>query len=220
MKKMALLDWRAMKCYHLRMLLIPVTALAAGIVTPLFTVPVSVFLFLLFSVNTFAVEEKADLNRLYLTLPVKRSAIVAGRYALSFCLGIAGMLTGIPVAMVADRFTMSHYYGPIGWFLPVAAVSYLLFSLFGLFMFPVLFRFGYGKGKFWGMLLPVLLFSAFYTACVMILFWPGNERMLFNALEYAGENPLLVNGGIAAAATLILFLSLLLSQRLYMRREF
>ncbi len=219
-KKMAVLDWRAMKCYHLRMFLIPVVALTAGIFTPLFTVPVNVFLFLFFSINTFAVEEKADLNRQYLTLPVTRSSIVAGRYVLSICLGVVGMLTGIPLAFAADRFTLSHYYGPISWFLPVAAVSYLLFSLFSLFMFPLLFRFGYSKGKFFGMYLPVFVFAFFYAACVTVAFRPGNERLFFNALEYAFENMLFVNGGIAAVSTFILFLSFLLSKRLYMRREF
>ena len=105
MKRMAMFDWNAMKCFHLRLFLIPIISLAAGFISALLVVPTNVFMFLFFSVNTFAVEEKGDLNKLYLTLPVKRSAVVAGRYVLSICMGVAGLVTGIPLAILADRFS-------------------------------------------------------------------------------------------------------------------
>ena len=71
MKRMAMIDWNAMKCFHLRLFLLPIISLAAGFISALLVVPTNVFLFLFFSVNTFAVEEKGDLNNLYLTCPVK-----------------------------------------------------------------------------------------------------------------------------------------------------
>lgn len=220
MTRMALLDWNAMKCFQLRIFLIPVISLAAGFVTALLVVPTNVFMFLFFSVNTFAVEEKGDLNKLYLTLPVTRASVVAGRYVLSLIMGLIGLVTGIPLAVVADRFSMSHYYGPIEWFLPVITISCLLFSVFNLCMFPVLFKLGYSKGKFWGMLVPIALFTALYVVWVMISSLPGNEYLLFNILEYAGKNMVFVNGGMVVAATLILLLSFVLSTRLYANREF
>lgn len=219
-KRMALLDWRAIKYYHARLWLIPLPVLAAGWVTPLYAVPVSMFLWLFFSINVFAVEEKGDLNRLYLTMPVTRCAVVAGRCAFSLCMGAAGLLTGIPLALLADRFTVSHYYGPPAWFLPVAAVSCLLFSVFHLCMFPLLFKLGYSKGKLWGMLLPVICFFVLYAAWVTLSFWPGNEEMIFHALQYAREHMLPVNGGIFAASALLLLCSFWLSKRIYEKREF
>ena len=95
MKRMAMIDWNAMKCFHLRLFLLPIISLAAGFISALLVVPTNVFMFLFFSVNTFAVEEKGDLNKLYLTLPVKRSAVVAGRYVLSICMGLAGLVTAL-----------------------------------------------------------------------------------------------------------------------------
>ena len=219
-KRMMLFDWNAMKCFHLRIFLIPVISLASGFVTALFVVPTNVFMFLFFSVNAFAAEETGDLNKLYLTLPVKRSCVVAGRYLLSICMGLSGLVTGIPLAVLADRFSHSHYYGPLSWFLPVAAISYLLFSIFNFCMFPLLFRLGYSKGKFWGMFVPLFLFSVLYGVWVMVSTLPRNEHLLFDRLAYASDHMLLVNGGMAAAATLILFLSFLLSNRLYANREF
>lgn len=220
MKRMAMIDWNAMKCFHLRLFLLPIISLAAGFISALLVVPTNVFMFLFFSVNTFAVEEKGDLNKLYLTLPVKRSAVVAGRYVLSICMGLAGLVTGIPLAILADRFSLLHYYGPIGWFLPVVTISYLLFSIFNLCMFPILFKMGYSKGKFWGMLVPIALFAALYGAWVIVSSLPGNEYLLFNALEYASKNMFLVNGGIIVVATLVLLCSFLLSKNLYSNREF
>ena len=220
MKRMAMIDWNAMKCFHLRLFLLPIISLAAGFISALLVVPTNVFMFLFFSVNTFAVEEKGDLNKLYLTLPVKRSAVVAGRYVLSICMGLAGLVTGIPLAILADRFSLSHYYGPIGWFLPVVTISYLLFSIFNLCMFPILFKMGYSKGKFWGMLVPIALFAALYGAWVIVSSLPGNEYLLFNALEYASKNMFLVNVGIIFVATLVLLCSFLLSKNLYSNREF
>ena len=220
MKRMAMIDWNAMKCFHLRLFLLPIISLAAGFISALLVVPTNVFMFLFFSVNTFAVEEKGDLNKLYLTLPVKRSAVVAGRYVLSICMGLAGLVTGIPLAILADRFSLSHYYGPIGWFLPVVTISYLLFSIFNLCMFPILFKMGYSKGKFWGMLVPIALFAALYGAWVIVSSLPGNEYLLFNALEYASKNMFLVNDGIIVVATLVLLCSFLLSKNLYSNREF
>lgn len=219
-KQMALLDWKAIKYFHLRIFLLPIISLSAGFISALFVVPTNVFMFLFFTVNTFAVEEKGDLNRLYLTLPIKRSSIVGGRYVLSICMGAAGLITGIPLAIFADRFSLSHYYGPLGWFLPIGTVSYLLFSLFNLCMYPILFNLGYSKGKFWGMLLPPALFSGLYGAWVIIPSLPGNTHLLFHALEYASKNTLLVNGGMILAATLILLVSFLLSKKLYANREF
>lgn len=220
MIRMAKLDWNAMKYFHLRIFLIPVISLAAGFITPLFVVPTNVFLFLFFSINTFAIEEKGDLNMLYLTLPIQRSFVVAGRYTFSIGMGLLGLVTGIPLALLADCFSLSHYYGPIGWFLPVITISCLLFSVFNICMFPILFKLGYSKGKFWGMLVPTALFAALYSVLVIISSLPGNEHLLFNMLVYADQNMLFVNGGMAAAAAMILLFSFLLSKRLYATRDF
>lgn len=220
MIQIALLDWKAIKYFHLRIFLLPIISLAAGFILALLVIPTNVFMFLFFSVNTFAVEEKGDLNKLYLTLPIKRSSVVGGRYVLSIGMGMAGLITGIPLAILADHFSLSHYYGPLGWFLPIVSISYLLFSVFNLCMFPILFKLGYSKGKFWGMLVPLALFSALYDAWIIISSLPGNEYLLFNALEYASKNMFLVNGCIFLAATLILLFSFLLSKKLYTNREF
>ncbi len=81
--KMIALDWSAMKFYQIRGLLLPVFVLIYGLYSPITVIPLSAIMLLSFSVNPFAVEEKGELNILYLTLPVGRKSIVAGRYMLS-----------------------------------------------------------------------------------------------------------------------------------------
>lgn len=63
-------------------------------------------------------------------------------------------------------------------------------------------------------------FAVLYGVWVIVSSLPGNEYLLFNILEYANQNMLLVNGGIVVVATLILLLSFLLSKSLYENREF
>lgn len=58
MKRMMILDWNALKCFHLRIFLIPVISLAAGVITPLLAVPVSVFMFLFFFRQYFCGRRK------------------------------------------------------------------------------------------------------------------------------------------------------------------
>ena len=90
MLKMLRLNWSAMKCYRIRFLMIPVCLFVMGCLSPIFLVPMGAFLLFSFSLNPFAVEEKGDLNRLYLTLPVDRRSVVLGRYVLSFLLFAVG----------------------------------------------------------------------------------------------------------------------------------
>lgn len=59
-RKMIALDWRAMKYYQKRVLLLPVFVLIIGWQNALMIIPFSVMMFLSFSVNPFAVEEKGS----------------------------------------------------------------------------------------------------------------------------------------------------------------
>jgi hypothetical protein len=217
--KMAALDWRAMKYYQIRVLLLPVTAFLIGLYLPLLTIPTSVIMFLVFSINPFAVEEKGALNNLYLTLPVKRSTVVTGRFALSLFMALCGVIIGIPVMLLADRFALSHYYLPVSWYVIILALSYLLYAFFNLAMFPILFRLGYNKGKFLGFYLPAVFLGLLYGANSFLFSSSGNGLSVMDILQYAREHMLLVSGGMALLATILLAVSYFISIRLYSKRD-
>lgn len=218
--KMIALDWRAMKFYQIRFLLLPVFTIFLGWYNSLLVIPMSVIMLLSFSVNPFAVEEKGALNNLYLTLPVTRSTIVAGRYALSFIMMLFGIIMGIAITPIANIFSKSKWFVGIGGNMVIISLSYFLYALFNLFMFPILFRLGYQKGKFWGFYTPVILFSLIFAAYNAITMLPGNEGLTFDFIIYASEHIFLLSGGLIVLSTVILFLSYLLSVKLYSKRDF
>lgn len=218
--KMAALDWRAMKFYQIRFPLLPIFVIYVGWYNSLLVIPVSVILFLSFSVNPFAVEEKGALNNLYLTLPVKRETIVAGRYVLSFIMLLCGIILGIAITPIAHQISTSKWFIGFNGYVVIISLSYLLYALFNFFMFPILFRLGYQKGKFWGFYLPTIFFALLFSMYYVITSQPGNETMTLDFIVYASENLLLISGGIIALATVILFLSYKISIKLYSKRDF
>lgn len=220
-RKMALMDWRAMKYYHVRCILVPLTVIFIGLVSsPLLVLPTSVMLFVFFSLNPFAVEEKGALNNLYLTLPVSRSDIVSGRFVLGGVMGLCGLVLGVPLMVLVNTFGSSRYYIRLGEYVFILAVSYLLFSLFILATYPVLFKLGYNKGKFWGLFLPAIFMGVIYGAVTLVTRWPGKELLPLQILAFAYENMLPVSGGIAVVATGLLAAAVALSKRIYAKRDF
>jgi hypothetical protein len=218
--KMIALDWRAMKFYQIRFLLLPVFLFIFGFYSPLAVIPMSVILFLSFSVNPFAVEEKGALNNLYLTLPVRRKSIVAGRYMLSIIMLLCGIAIGILIMPLANKFSISKWFIGIEGFMMVISLSYLLYAIHNLFMFPILFRLGYHKGKFWGFYLPMVSFALLFGVYSTITNLPENKTLTLDFIVYASENLLMVSGSIVVLATILLILSYMISLKLYSKRDF
>lgn len=171
------------------------------------------------SVNPFAGEEIGNLNRLYLTLPVSRSRMVAGRYLLSLFLFLAGIALALVLMPLANLFSFSRWYPDFKWTLALVSSGFLLHALLSLFMYPILFKLGYMKGRIWGFYLPVLLIA---LACLAVLEYDlmAGGTFLFDLLVYASEHILPVSGGMLGLGAAILAGSWLLSVRTYSRRDF
>lgn len=220
MLRMVQLDWFAMKYAWVKMIAIPLTLFLMGILSSIYLVPISVFLFFCLSLNPFAVEEKSDLNRLYLTLPVKRSDIVTGRYVLSLLMFCVGILLGLGFMPLANLFSFSKWYPDFKWCLALIAFGFLLYSLLCLFMYPLLFLLGYLRGKFWGVFVPMVLFGLILSLFMLYERMPGNEKVITSMLIYAAEHIFWVSGGMFLLGGIILLLSFFLSVRLYEKESF
>lgn len=186
--KMIAHDWRAMKFYQIRMLLLPVFVLIFGIYSPLSVIPMSVLLLLSFSVNPFAVEEKGALNNLYLTLPVGRKSIVAGRYMLSIIMLLCGIAMGVLIMPLSNKFTISQWFIGIEGLMVLVSISYLMYAFLNLFMFPVLFKLGYNKGKFWGFYLAMIFFALLFSAYFAVTSLPRYSKLTLDLIVFASEN--------------------------------
>lgn len=220
MLKIMKLDWTAIKCYHSRLFLLPVALLAMGAFSATYLVPMGVVLMFFVSVNLFLVEEKGELNRLYLTLPMARSRIVTGRYLLSLLLFAAGLLMGFLMMPLANLFARSKWYPDWRWMLALGSAGFLIYALLSLAMYPVLFRLGYQKGKIWGYYVPSVLFLLGYLAFVEYDMVIGGGTFITGLLVYAAEHILAVSGGILLLGAAVWVLSWRLSVGLYARREF
>lgn len=221
MFKMIRLDWSAIKYYRNKIFILPVCLFLIGcMLSGIYLVPLSVFLFFSFSLNTFAVEEKVELNCLYLTLPIKRHAVVMGRYLLSLLLFLCAVVLGFALLPLVNLISLSKWYPDIIWSLTLFSIGFLQYALMSLFMYPLLFRLGYQKGKLWGMYVPLGIFGFALLLLELYINMPGHEDFLFRLLVYASEHILGVCCGILGAAAAILAVSYLLSVRIYTRREF
>lgn len=220
MLNMIKLDWSAMKYYHIRAIILPFTLLLMGVYSPICLIPLGAMLMFSYSINPFAVEEKGDLNRLYLTLPVKRSTIVAGRYALSLLLYLAGALMGLVLMPLANLISLSKWYPDLTWLLALMNFSFLIQGAMSLAMYPLLFRLGYQKGKLWGFYIPVILFSAAFVALVEYDYLVAGGMLISNMLCYASEHVIMICGIMFLLGLALLLTSFLLSLRVYSRREF
>ncbi len=220
MLNMLRLNWSAMKSYRIRFLIIPVCLFVVGCLSPLLLVPMGAFLLFSFSLNPFAVEEKGDLNRLYLTLPVPRRRVVMGRYALSLLLYMIGVLLGFTMMPLANLVSLSKWYPDFKWSLALVSFSFLFYGFMSLAMYPLLFKMGYQKGKVWGYYVPAVFICLIYIGVLEYDILVGNGTFLFGLLVYASDHILAVSAGMFAAGGALLALSYLLSARLYTRREF
>lgn len=221
MLKMLKLDWSAIKCCHiiLRLLLIVACFLVTGWFSTIWLVPEGVFWAFCFSINPFAAEEAWNLNRLYLTLPISRSRVVACRYLLSLILFLAGTILALALMPLTNLYSFSKWYPDLKWSLALVSFGFLIHALLSLFMYPILFRLGYRKGHIWGFYLPVLLTGVVYLTIIEYDLMAGGTFIL-NCLIYASEHILPCIGGMLGLGAVILAGSWLLSMKLYSRRDF
>lgn len=220
MLRMLKLDWSATKCYHikLRLLLFIAALLLVGWFSTIWLVPLGVFLAFCFSVNPFLVEETGNLNRFYLTLPINRNRIVAGRYLLSLLLFLASITLALALMPLVNLFSFSRWYPDFKWTLTLFSFGFLLYALMS-FSYPVLFKLGYQKGWFWGFYLPLILTGSVYAAIMEYDLLKGGT-FLFDLLVYASEHILAVCFGLLGAGAALLAGSWFFSVKIYSRRDF
>ncbi len=230
MSKMIKLDWLAMKFYQLRILFIlPPYVIGVGMFMPEWIIPLIGFIMVSYSVNPFAVEDKGQLNNLYLTLPVSRKKIVRARFGLSLIMQLAGIAIGALATVIMSNLlygkTMLGFYHSFesnfqNIFVLICG-TLLFYSVMTLSTFPILFKLGYAKGKVFGFYIPVFAIGILVYAGVVIAYI--NEEFVERAIaltEWAAANPVITGSVLLSAACLITLLAYALSCKAYLKREF
>jgi len=211
------------------LLVVAILSLVMGAFHPIYMIPISVFF--CFSISPFEVEEKGNLHYLYLSMPISRRALVVARFILSLIMFLVGVLMGrlfisiIGLISVYVSFMVQPAISFSG-YLAIIVFSYLLFALLSLFAFPVMFTFGYAKGKFavYGSYIPLMfifmILSAWDWSTTLSERRAESPSPIVRLIEYSSENFIIMGIGLFVVATIILFISYLLSLRGHMRRDF
>jgi ABC-type transport system involved in multi-copper enzyme maturation permease subunit len=175
-------------------------AIVLGVVTrwPYTSVLIAMVISAAFTGFVFAVIERNKLDRLYGTLPLKRSELVLGRYLYALLFGLANVVAASLLTCVISVVT-----GKALVFLDLAAylcAAFLYFCLFTSIVFPVYFRFGFSKNY-------LLTNVPLYVLCAVGYGFirKGNLKDLLGAIEYFTKNPGMIwlagiGGGLALLA--------------------
>ena len=165
-----------------------------------------------------AYEEKNNSEVILNSLPLKRADIVRARYLSSFVsvflafviIGVLGALmkgVGLPIPLRYVRIS------------DVIAVIVSLSLLCSLY-FPVYFRYGYIKSRFFNLILFLLVFFAPSTG-LSYLREDGKKEVLNQVIDkLAGVPDWQISVGLGIAAWILTAISMRISVCIYLKREF
>ena len=149
--------------------------------------------------SIFSLEEKNDLSRLYGTLSIKPTHIVAGRYLFVLFALVVVMAIVMPLSAVVSTFAHGADYLPdyLESLLPGIVFGITAFSITVGMQFPFFFAMGYTAARYWS-LLPFL-------AMMLLVFVPGLIGGPEGGIaDWFLQNPgLLMPLGLAASAVVL-----------------
>ncbi|MDR0963420.1 MAG: ABC-2 transporter permease [Clostridium sp.] len=223
---MIVTDWLAIKTHHWRLIIMAALLLIftfSGMSMAL--IPISAYMGMAFSLNTFAVEEKGKLQHLYLSFPLLRSSIVRGRYAfMLFCVLVSLAVTSVLTYFFMPTLKMGTFRYDIDprIIIMLCSIGYAFGSLINICMYPTMFRLGYEKGKVLGLYIPLGFIGVLFGGATVYI--NHSDGRFLRLLTYVAENPGKVTTYVTLIAfgigTLLYFGSYCLSQRVYARRSF
>lgn len=166
----------------------------------------------------FSLEEKNGLNKLYGTLAVKKSDIVAARYLMAVLFGVLLMVIG-GLMNYGVTMAFSEDEGMVG-VLVGTGVSLVLYAILLSFQLPLYFAMGYTKAKLLGYL-PLILFALAIPASTFLAQLPEDHalRKFFdNAMSVVENQPWMLLLECVLASAILLLLSYCIAKPLYLRR--
>lgn len=157
-------------------------------------------------VTTFSLDDSVKWNRYALIMPVTRKDIVTGKYIVHLLFSLAGIVTGIAVAVVYELIIRKPLLGETFF---CGLVSLMIAVVFGSIVIPLLFKYGAEKAR----LLMILCFAVPTVIVYGLYKLLGNVPALktFSWESLLWFSPLL--------ALMVLFLSIHISVRIFSKKE-
>lgn len=213
--KMIRTDWIAIKSHHWRLFIMAgIVALFGVTGLSMVIIPMSAYMALAFSINTFAVEEKGKLDSLLLTLPLSRKAIVRGRFMF---MGIALLLglcvSGAAVGIISPNMRLGELYMGVtpSAIALMCALGFAFGGFINLCMYPALFRLGYEKGKIWGFYLPIGVIALLFGVISVLSNMETVMPKILGWFVYWSEHTLIICAVMLAIGAALMCISYRLS---------
>lgn len=154
----------------------------------------------------FSVAEKNNLSRFYGFLPIKKTALVKGRYLIIFLMGFMALTVtlAVQVVVLSMKSSLPNIQEIVGTFLLCA----VLFSIYAGVQIPGYYRYGSIKGKMF-MFIPTVGFLLFYY--IIRIFTEGANTATVNfslspiivVIIALGLSALLISASALASAKIV-----------------
>ncbi|MEX1377436.1 MAG: ABC-2 transporter permease [Eubacteriales bacterium] len=205
------LDFYTIKPYFKSIIMLPAIAilLAATMKNVYFIVTMLAGYSWMVSIYPFSIAEKFNLDILYASLPGSRRQIVNGRYMFFVVLYLAAGALSIALSYILHMVLGYEFDIAQGAFIVV--MIFPLVSLIAGLFYCLMFKFGYLKARFVNIIPIILIFI-------------GGESMstLFeeNAAILSGVNPAYAMLASVALGAIFLFISMIVSRMIYLKKDF
>jgi hypothetical protein len=231
-KKMIATDWIAIKSRYFEVIFLTAFTIAMismnGMVTMIFILMAAVFAQNC-AAEPFIVEEKGDLQQFYLSLPLSRKSIVRGRYVFMLICVVVMLGLSVGLALIISptiEFLDSRFDVTPSIIIMIGFVSFAASSLFNIFCYPIMFRYGFSKGKIIGFFVPIIIVGSLLG---LFVYWFGDiikndPDRLYSMLTYITENATTVATVVSlislGVGLVLYFASYCISMKIYLRRSF
>jgi len=162
--------------------------------------------------TAFAYDDKYKVDGTFASLPIKRESLVVARYLEIPVLSVTALLLYMLVTGLISPWIPGMF--PTEVLLPVAA--FLVVSLMSGLYLPIIYRYGYVKARIFNMV--IFLAFALIPTAGLILGNAGGEITPPSWIANVSEGT--AAAVLFAAAIVILFVSCLISIRMYEKRQF
>jgi ABC-type transport system involved in multi-copper enzyme maturation permease subunit len=217
------LDWLALKGNKKNIAFQIAIILLFGMFMSYMLLPYLCLIVAMICMNIFAVEEKSQLENLYMTLPLDRKNILQARYVFS----LITFVTTIIVSLIGYALCLKFGYKVFDFDINVGvsglafviSLLYLGYSVIISILYPILFKYGITKSRKIYILLLACIFG-FFGLVSGITGGLGGIDFLLDVYYWIESNLILVLAMMLTLGTLVLYISYEISLKIYRKRDF
>jgi hypothetical protein len=171
----------------------------------------------IYAAYPFSVGDKSNIDALYITLSINRSAVVIGRYLYALVMNVLSGIAAYLFCYVALTVTRKGFDAAGS--LYAVLVILFVYSVIQAVQLPIYFKLGYNKAKFIAYM-PLVAFPLTIMAISGFLKDFISLEQIDAALEWAAANPAIIAAAGVCVWLIIMIISVRASLAFYKKRDF